>query len=186
MRLTIGDYFSRLPGFFTSIGLSWNKDYPWEVANTPDDTDMNELPHVLDVNCQYQPVHDFTPRKGHESPFILPVKYNKTNITSEQEWTRELPLYLDEDKGKSDIKWYESRNRGYKNRLQPAMETSPYEDMSLEEMAADSEEKAEDARVVHETHLGWAAQSAKDAGAPEEVWNSGDTEKITQWLKNNP
>ena len=120
MRLTIGDYFSRLPGFFTSIGLSWNKDYPWEVANTPDDTDMNELPHVLDVNCQYQPVHDFTPQKGHESPFILPIKYNKTNITSEQEWTRELPLYLDEDKGKSDIKWYESRNRGYKNRLQPS------------------------------------------------------------------
>ena len=66
------------------------------------------------------------------------------------------------------------------------METSPNEDMSLEEIAADSEEKAEDARVVHETHLGWAAQSAKDAGAPEEVWNSGDTEKITQWLKNNP
>ena len=59
-------------------------------------------------------------KKGHESPFILPIKYNKTNITSEQEWTRELPLYLDEDKGKSDIKWYESRNRGYKNRLQPS------------------------------------------------------------------
>ena len=119
MRLTIGDYFSRLPGFFTSIGLSWNKDYAWEVANTPDDTDMNELPHVLDVSCQYQPIHDFTPRKGHEAPFILPTKYNKTNITPEQEWTRELPLYLDEELAEKRIDWYESRDRGYANRLQP-------------------------------------------------------------------
>ena len=53
-------------------------------------------------------------------------------------------------------------------------------------LCEDSKEKAENAKVVHETHLGWVAQAAKDAGAPEEVWNSGDTETITQWLKNNP
>ena len=186
VRLTIGDYFSRLPGFFTSIDLSWNKDYPWEVANTDMDSDMNELPHVLDVQCAYQPVHDFLPTKGHDTSFIVPTKYNKKGITPEQEWTRELPLYLDEKKAKSDIEWYESRDRGYRNRLQPAMETSPYADMTLDEMAEDSKIKAEEAKVVHETHLGWAAQSAKDKGAPEEVWNSGDTEMITQWLKNNP
>lgn len=116
MRLTIGDYFSRIPGFFTKISLSWNKDYPWEVANTIDDTDMNELPHALDVSCAYQPVHDFTPRKSHEAHFILPTKYTKPDITPEQEWTRELPLYLTGDTKILDF--YESTNRGYANRIQ--------------------------------------------------------------------
>ena len=53
------------------------------------------------------------------SEFILPTKYSKTNITPEQEWTRELPLYLDEELAEKRIDWYESRDRGYANRLQP-------------------------------------------------------------------
>ncbi len=95
-RLTIGDYFSRVPGFFTSIKLAWNTDYPWEIAlNTNglghnQDDDMNELPHILNVQCSYQPVHDFIPKKSvTDSPFILPNKYSKTNITDEQTWLKE-------------------------------------------------------------------------------------------------
>ena len=95
-RLTIGDYFSRVPGFFTSIKLGWKTEYPWEIAlntkgigNNQDD-DMNELPHILDVQCSYQPVHDFIPKKSiTDSPFILPSSYSKTNITGEQTWLKD-------------------------------------------------------------------------------------------------
>lgn len=163
-RLTIGDYHSRLPGFFTNISLKWNKDYPWEIALNQDgigtkaevsskshtakpgitptwreqylldaaedrevkklqadqnggeavditsfegganpgtvnvvgssdaqhmDSDMLELPHVLDVSCTFQPVHDFLPKKSiKESPFILPTKYSKKSITKEQDWLK--------------------------------------------------------------------------------------------------
>jgi len=156
-RLTIGDYHSRLPGFFTSINLKWNKEYPWEIAmyqngigtqasedtgaysenpqnqqystatqqlaqagreraakNNVDlgpgsnadyggpestgrkvdmDSDMLELPHILDVSCQFQPVHDFIPKKSiKESPFILPTKFSKPDIKDLQDWLKIDPI----------------------------------------------------------------------------------------------
>ena len=74
MRLTIGDLHVRLPGVLTSVGIKWQKDYPWEVRADGDDKDrhMLVLPHVLDVSVNYQPIHNFTPQKGIDSPFILP------------------------------------------------------------------------------------------------------------------
>jgi hypothetical protein len=164
-RLTIGDYHSRLPGFFKSISLKWSKEYPWEIAlnqggvgsmadiaesnhtNSPQsqlttgreqmildmaddrevqklmadqnggdavpitdfqggqnpptvnvnggagkqdmDSDMLELPHMLDVSCTFQPVHDFIPQKSvKKSPFILPTKYSKNGMTDQQDWLK--------------------------------------------------------------------------------------------------
>ena len=167
-RLTIGDYHSRLPGFFTNINLKWNKEYPWEIGfnqggigskvkvsnkshssdpqsqliggreallnemaddretkkilselnggaggGTVDitsfeggqnpstvninadgdfkemDGDMLELPHILDVSCTFQPVHDFIPQKSiRKSPFILPTKYSKPSMTKDQDWLK--------------------------------------------------------------------------------------------------
>jgi len=55
--ITIGDYVVNMPGFFTSIGLTWNKDYPWASS-----ADLGgELPTVLDIACSYQPVHRKAP-----------------------------------------------------------------------------------------------------------------------------
>ena len=45
------------------------------------DKDMQELPHVLDVNVQFTPVHNFLPEKGISSPFILTVKSFLTQKT---------------------------------------------------------------------------------------------------------
>ena len=157
-RLTIGDYHSRLPGFFTSISLKWDKEYPWEIAlnqggigpkvtttnmdhtakpgesdrtgrdyelsalaqerrfqnsggtreplppgqsyniggpPAPNekskymDEDMLELPHMLDVSCKFQPVHDFIPQKSvTNSPFILPTKYSNKNLKEDQDWLK--------------------------------------------------------------------------------------------------
>jgi len=73
-RLTIGDWINEIPGFFTSVNLSWNTAYPWEIRHDANgvDRDLNEYPHILDVSCEFQPVHNFAPSNSPITPFILP------------------------------------------------------------------------------------------------------------------
>jgi hypothetical protein len=73
-RLTIGDWMNEIPGFFTSVGLSWSTAYPWEIRHDSEgvDRDLNEYPHILDVSCEFQPVHNFAPSNSPTTPFILP------------------------------------------------------------------------------------------------------------------
>ena len=89
-KLTIGHWFNKIPGLITSVSLSWQKDYPWEIALDREfirefneekdinivtdikgkDRDMLILPHVLDVSLNFQPIHDFTPSNDIMAPFI--------------------------------------------------------------------------------------------------------------------
>ena len=73
-RLTIGDWINEIPGFFTSVQLGWNTAYPWEIRYDSEgkDSDLNEYPHILDVSCDFQPVHNFAPSNSPTTPFILP------------------------------------------------------------------------------------------------------------------
>lgn len=69
VKMTVGDYVYELPGFLESVNLSWQKDYPWEIAmNRPEgntrDSDMQELPMVLDVSIAFRPIHRFLPQAG--------------------------------------------------------------------------------------------------------------------------
>lgn len=52
----IGDYLVNQYGMFKSIGLGWTTDYPWEI-----DGRQLRVPHVLDVNVQFTPIHNFIP-----------------------------------------------------------------------------------------------------------------------------
>ena len=86
IKLTVGHYLNRVPGVLSSVGISWKKDYPWEIAldsgKDGRDKDMLVLPHVLDVSLKFKPVHNFIPKKSiHDSPFILPDK-NGNNASS--------------------------------------------------------------------------------------------------------
>ena len=77
IKLSLGAYMDRTPGFLSSMSIKWRKDYPFEIAlSSPeggDDKTMHVLPHVLDVSCNFTPIHDFVPRKSVEdSPFIIP------------------------------------------------------------------------------------------------------------------
>ena len=80
-RLTIGDWCYEIPGFFQSVGLTWQKNYAWELSESPnhfDDTyPVSQHPHVLDVNCSFKPIHDFTPESKVDKPFIIRVKGQK-------------------------------------------------------------------------------------------------------------
>ena len=70
MRLTMGDYFNRLPGVLSSVGIQWQKDYPWEI-NQEGSRFLKILPHVLDVSVSFLPIHDFVPNSNFtSSPFI--------------------------------------------------------------------------------------------------------------------
>lgn len=81
VRVTIGDYLMQVPGFFTNIGLSWDKAYSWEtgtfkLSNSPLE-DFNQyivednipkVPHILDVSVTFTPIHTFNPEI--DAPFI--------------------------------------------------------------------------------------------------------------------
>ena len=73
-RLTIGDWMNEIPGFFTSINLGWLTAYPWEIRQDSKGADkgLNEYPHILDVSCNFQPVHNFAPSNSPHTPFLLP------------------------------------------------------------------------------------------------------------------
>jgi len=90
MRLTVGSYLDRVPGILTSTQISWDKDYPWEIAmDSPEkgmDSAMLVLPHVLNVTVNFTPIHSFLPQKGIQSPFILPHADNVSGLREEQQW----------------------------------------------------------------------------------------------------
>ncbi len=73
-RITIGEWINDIPGFFTGINLKWSKSYPWEI--NLEEGGVTQHPHVLDVSCQFQPIHDFAPENREfdlaAAPFILP------------------------------------------------------------------------------------------------------------------
>lgn len=85
MRVTIGEYLDNIPGFFNSIGVTWDQSSPWEikqdyydgteVKSTYQDTPI--VPHILSVNCSFLPIHDFAPEAG--KPFIGSVSPNIMN-----------------------------------------------------------------------------------------------------------
>lgn len=74
VRLTVGDYFSDVPGFFTSISTGWQTNYPWDIARGTAgiediiDKDSSYLPHVLDIKTNFTPLHSFVP--AYRQPFI--------------------------------------------------------------------------------------------------------------------
>jgi len=70
MRVTMGDYLTRVPGVLSNVGIQWQKDYPWEI-NNENSPYLKRLPHVLDVSISFLPIHDFVPNNDYKSsPFI--------------------------------------------------------------------------------------------------------------------
>ena len=87
VKLTMGAYMSRTPGFITSLNIKWQKDYPWEITiDSPEggvSKELHVLPHMLDVSCQFTPIHNFVPQKSIESsPFIIPGADDPISLTN--------------------------------------------------------------------------------------------------------
>lgn len=57
VSLTIGDYIYQQDGFISSINVSWNTSYPWEIDLN--DEDIPKLPHLIDISVTFTPIHSF-------------------------------------------------------------------------------------------------------------------------------
>ena len=94
---------NRIPGVISSVNLTWQKDYPWEINldgpenATAGGSHMMVLPHVLDVSVTFKPVHNFLTQKSIQSPFILPSHEDKDfKLTENQKWLKVGSYKLDD------------------------------------------------------------------------------------------
>ena len=89
-RITIGDYISKQPGFISSVGLSWDTNYPWEIDL--DNEGYLKVPHLLNISISFTPIHNFNVSSqvknyiGGDSDFtVRPKKLKTVNEIESQE-----------------------------------------------------------------------------------------------------
>ena len=131
IRLTVGSYLNRVPGVLKSIGITWQKDYPWEISiDSPEkgmDSHMLVLPHVLDVSVSFQPIHNFLPQKSvSESPFILPHYDNRDGLVSPLRKWMSLPSEPKKHASRQGIEKLKEKH------LPPELETRETEQMPVD------------------------------------------------------
>lgn len=65
VRVTIGDYLYRVPGFLESVNISVDNNYPWEVNLEKSQTgDIAQLPQVIDISVSFKPIFDILPKRS--------------------------------------------------------------------------------------------------------------------------
>jgi len=65
VKINIGDYLSEQLCNIASVSINWQQDYQWETKqNISDETDVQILPHVLDVSITAEAIHEFVPQTG--------------------------------------------------------------------------------------------------------------------------
>ena len=62
-NITIGDYLVSQPGFFSAVNYSWEQGYPWEIK-LKDNEPVQQLPHLLNCEVEFTPIHKFAPQTG--------------------------------------------------------------------------------------------------------------------------
>ena len=73
VKINIGDYLSEQLCNISNISMTWQQDYPWEVKLQNKETDVQILPHVLDVSVTAEAIHEFIPQVG-GLPYITNTK----------------------------------------------------------------------------------------------------------------
>jgi hypothetical protein len=65
VRITIGDYLYRVPGFLESVNVTIDNNYPWEVNLEKSQTgDIAQLPQVMDIAISFKPIMDILPKRA--------------------------------------------------------------------------------------------------------------------------
>ena len=59
-RMTLGNWLNDQPGFISSVDLTIPEESPWEV-NLSGSTDVQQLPHMVEVKLKFTPIHKFRP-----------------------------------------------------------------------------------------------------------------------------
>jgi hypothetical protein len=63
VKVTLGDYLYRVPGFLQSVNVTVDNSTSWEI-NLENSTSVQELPHVLEVQISFKPIHDILPERS--------------------------------------------------------------------------------------------------------------------------
>jgi hypothetical protein len=65
VRVTIGDYLYRIPGFLENVNITVDNNYPWEVNLEKSQTgDIAQLPQVVDISVSFKPIFDILPKRS--------------------------------------------------------------------------------------------------------------------------
>ncbi len=70
VKFTMGDYLNDVPGFLNSVNITIPQDSPFEIAINEDggaDSSVGELPLIVNVECQFTPIHDFLVEKAQDN-----------------------------------------------------------------------------------------------------------------------
>lgn len=108
-QLTIGEYFYRTPGIITSMNISVEDNYPWEIKMkqpelrqqnndigvTGDQLQM-EVPQILKIQMSFKPIGNRLPQKGFQEPIIVNAGRNIETFIANN--------YLERDDFKEQIK----------------------------------------------------------------------------------
>ena len=62
VKITLGDYLYRVPGFIESVNVTVDNTSPWEV-NLESSEDVQQLPHVLEVAISFKPIMNILPKR---------------------------------------------------------------------------------------------------------------------------
>jgi hypothetical protein len=123
-QLTIGEYFYRTPGIITSMNISVEDEYPWEIkmkqpevevadqinagvaailGQIPPKSDIAnndrgqmELPQILKIQMSFKPIMNRLPQKGFQEPIIVSAGRNIGSLIANN--------YLERDDFKEIIK----------------------------------------------------------------------------------
>ena len=105
VRITIGDYLYRVPGFLESVNVTVDNNYPWEVNLEKSEVgDIAQLPQVMDIAISFKPIMDILPRRS----YITDI--TRTTLASEETtrvYSKTAPLLANSqnfiDQERSDI-----------------------------------------------------------------------------------
>jgi hypothetical protein len=64
VRVTLGDYLYRVPGFLQSVNVTVDNSTSWEINLEESKDVVQELPHVLEVAISFKPIHDILPERS--------------------------------------------------------------------------------------------------------------------------
>lgn len=107
VKLTVGDYLYRQPGFIEKVDFKWDKDYPWEIAMQRPEGEERDIPHqelptVLDVSIGFTPIHNFIPTSQYTLPSTEQIKKGEGVVTG--------PRYISFGSDKSKNRYIKQSN----------------------------------------------------------------------------
>lgn len=77
VKVTVGDYLYRVPGFLESVNVTVDNASPWELNL---DGDIAQLPKMLDVAISFKPIHDKLPRRSTDTNRMALIANNENII----------------------------------------------------------------------------------------------------------